>query len=246
MNSLVKKFYCQCVIYTNRTGSTDPNGQWIWMFVVLSMLFLSSCRLYRDSGPMEGAYYLNTEKDLRSVGRVVLIELTNESRYPQISTDVTEALYLAAQKKQLFGLTVVTQDDTEWRGLHSELNLTPSLNQLSVIRDTLKCDAVMVGTITGYQPYPRMTIGIRLKLLDLSDGNILWALEQVWDSADRSTEARIKNYFQSEMRSGFAPLQEELVTMSSLKFIKFVAYEIAETLNPRWQVNKSRNFRNYY
>ncbi|GAH68598.1 unnamed protein product, partial [marine sediment metagenome] len=46
-------------------------------------------------------------------------------------------------------------------------------------------------------------------------------------------EHRIKNYFQREMRTGFAPLREQLVIVSSLEFIKFVVYEVAETLRPK-------------
>ena len=83
---------------------------------------------------------------------------------------------------------------------------------------------------TEFGPYPHMTIGLRLKLLDLRDGQLLWALEQVWDSADKTTESHIKDYFLSQKRTGYAPLHEQLATVSSLEFIKFVSYEVAETL----------------
>ena len=75
-----------------------------------------------------------------------------------------------------------------------------------------------------------MTIGLRLKLVDLRDGRLLWALEQIWDNSDKTTEYRIKDYFQYQKRSGFAPLREQLVTVSPLEFIKFVSYEVAGTL----------------
>jgi len=105
-----------------------------------------------------------------------------------------------------------------------------TLEQLMAIREVLKCDGVLLGTITEFRPYPHMTIGLRLKLLDLRDGQLLWALEQVWDSADKTTENRIRDYFLSQKRSGYAPLHEQLATVSSLEFIKFVSYEVAETL----------------
>ena len=75
-----------------------------------------------------------------------------------------------------------------------------------------------------------MLIGLRLRMLDLRDGQLLWALEQVWDSADKTTEYRIKDYFRSQKSSGYAPLQERLASVSSLEFIKFISYEVAETL----------------
>jgi hypothetical protein len=58
----------------------------------------------------------------------------------------------------------------------------------------------------------------------------LWALEQVWDSADKTTEKRIQDYFKSEKRAGFAPLHEQLAAVSPLEFIRFVSFEVAETL----------------
>ena len=178
-----------------------------------------------------------------AVGRVAIVELGNNSNYPQIPADVTEALFTALQKKQLFGLTIVHQNDPAWRSLQLDLDSPPpaqnntfgvpstyTLEQLSAIHKTLKCDAVLIGTVTEYHPYPRMAVGLRMKLVDLRDGQLLWALEQVWDSADKTIERRIEKYFQSQMRSGFAPLREGLVVISPLKFIKFVAYEVAETL----------------
>jgi hypothetical protein len=83
---------------------------------------------------------------------------------------------------------------------------------------------------TEFRPYPHMTIGLRLKLIDLRDGQLLWAIEQVWDSADKTTEYRIRDYFRSQKRSGYAPLHEQLAAVSPIEFIKFVSYEVAETL----------------
>jgi hypothetical protein len=193
--------------------------------------FLTGCSIkYGASVPSASYYYLNPYKSLNTVGRVAIVELNNESSYPKISEDVFEKLYQALQKKQIFGLTVIHQDDPSWRSLQLDLDSKYTLEQLMTIRKTLKCDGLLLGTITEFRPYPHMTIGLRLKLLDLRDGQLLWALEQVWDSADKTTESQIKDYFLSQKRTGYAPLHEQLATVSSLEFIKFVSYEVAETL----------------
>jgi hypothetical protein len=75
-----------------------------------------------------------------------------------------------------------------------------------------------------------MAIGLRLKIIDLTQGQLLWGLEQIWDSADKTTEQRMKSYFQSQIRAGFAPLNEQLLTVSPIEFFKFVAFEVAETM----------------
>jgi len=196
-------------------------------------VLLSGCGIYSASAPTAEYYYLNPDKDLSTIGRVAIVELDNDSSYPQISTDVTETLFQALQKKQIFGLTVVRQNAPAWRSLQLDLNSTYTLAELFAIRKTLKCDAVLIGTVTGYRPYPHMAIGLRLKLVDLADGQLLWALEEIWDTADKTTQRRIKNYFQREIRAGFAPLSEQLTVVSSLSFIKFVVYEVAETLQPK-------------
>lgn len=213
--------------------------------LLLLPILSSGCGIYMLPAPTADYYYLNPDKDLSTIGRVVIVEMDNNSSYPAIGADVTKALFEALQKKQVFGLTVVRQSDPAWRNL--QLDTEPgsqiqnsalgvpsayTLEQLSAIRKTLKCDAILIGTITAYQPYPHLGIGLRLKLVDLKDGQLLWALEQIWDSADKTTENRAKIHFGRKIRLGSAPLSEQLVTVSSLKFIKFVAYEVAETIQP--------------
>jgi len=203
----------------------------------------AGCQFYTVAAPMAEYYYLNPNKDLSTVGRTALVELENNSSYPQISADVTESLFQALQKKQLFGLVVIRRSDPAWRSLQLGLNSVSqtqstaaagssayTLDQLVAFHKTLKCDAILLGTITQFRPYPHMAIGLRLKLVDLRDGQLLWAFEQIWDSADKTTELRIKSYFQYQIRSGFEPLREQLVAVSPIEFIKFVTYEVAATL----------------
>jgi len=199
--------------------------------VIVFLASVCGCKPYQANNGMANSYYLNPHRDLHSLGRVALVELDNNSGYPKISTDFTEALFVALQKKQLFGLSAVHQDDPAWRGLQENLDSLQALKQLLAMRDTLKCNGLLVGTVTEYQPYPRMVVGLRLKLLDLTDGQLLWGLEQVWDSADASIGHRIRQYSKEELRVGSASLQDEMVVISSLKFGKFIAYEVAETLD---------------
>ena len=95
----------------------------------------------------------------------------------------------------------------------------------------LGVDAVLIGTVTSYTPYPHMAMGLQLKLIDLRDGQLAWAFEQVWDTADKNTEQQIKKYFERELRQGFSPLGEQLAMLSPINFVRFVTYDVAEALN---------------
>ncbi len=196
----------------------------------LLAFLISGCQSHEASKSSADYYYLNPNKRLTTIGRVAIVELENDSSYPQMSTDITGSLFRALQKRQVFGLTIVRRDDPSWRSLQLDGDSTYSLDQISAIRETLKCDGVLLGTITEFRPYPHMAVGLRLKLLDVRDGQLLWWLEQVWDSADKAIEKRTRSYFKAEKGSGFAPLHERLATVSPLEFIKFVSYEVAATL----------------
>ena len=198
--------------------------------LLLGAVALAGCRSPQTPASQAAYYYLNPGKTLTSIGRVAIVELDNDSSYPQVSTDVTNSLFQALQKKQVFGLTIIHRSDPSWRSLQVDVTATHSLDELRAIRETLKCDGLLLGTITEFRPYPHMGVGLRLRLVDLRDGQLLWGLEQVWDCADKSTEKRIKDYYKSEKRPAFAPLNEQLATVSPLEFIKFVSFEVGETL----------------
>ena len=205
------------------------------------LVILSGCGANVVDKPAAG-YYLNPNRDLSTIGRAALVELANNSAFPQISADVTEALFQALQKKQVFGLTVIRQSETNWKKLQLDLNSEYTLEQLSAMRKNLNCDAVLIGAVTGFKPFPHLSIGLRLKLVDPADGQLLWALERIWDTTDKTTQDRIKNYYRQHLLPCLDTLEEELGTVSSLKFLKFVAYETAETLQPKSSGSNKRRF----
>ena len=201
--------------------------------LLLLPILLSGCGYYDTNEQSANYYYLNSDKNLSAIGRIALIELSNDSAFPLISADVTESLYQALQKKQVFGLSIIRQSSPAWRKMQLDMNSSFTLEELATMRNTLNCDAVLFGTVTGFEPFPHLTIGLRLKLVDLSDGQLLWALEQIWDTTDETTKKRIGNYYRQHSFWGSETLQEKLGTVSSLRLVKFVTYETAETLEPK-------------
>ena len=175
-------------------------------------------------------YYQNPNKNISEIGRIAIVELQNDSSYPEVSNDITEALFQSVQKRQVFGLTVVRQRDPLWKSLQLEPDTTYSLEQMAAVRQTLKCDGVLIGTITEYKPYPHTAIGLRLKLIDLTEGELLWAVEQVWNSSDKITEQKIKNYLKETKSSYSKNSSERITAISPLEFMRYISYEIAQTL----------------
>ena len=169
-------------------------------------------------------------KNLSAIKSVCLVELQNKTSYPQISEDVTESLHQSLQKKQWFNLSLLKQTDTAWKALEVRPDSAYTLEQLMTAHKLLGTDALLIGTVTSYSPYPRMAMGLQLKLVDLRTGQVVWAIQQIWDAADKATQERIKKYFNQQLRSDFSPIGEQLATLSPINFVKFITYEVTEMM----------------
>ena len=202
----------------------------LYLLPVLAAFSLAGCESGGNFMPKKNYSYINPNLDITTIGRVAVVELKNDSKYPRASSDITEALFQALQKKQLFGLTIVRQNDPAWRGLQLEADATYTIEQTSSIGESLKCDGILIGTITEYRPYPHTAVGLRLKIVDLRNGQLLWALEQIWDITDKETEYRIRRYYKSQKSQSYSLQNEHLVSVSPIKFIRFVCSEVADTL----------------
>lgn len=201
-----------------------------WMVTaVLIGCIGSGCSVKTKQSPLAGAFFRNPEKPMAAIGRVALVTLDNRSPYPDISAQVTENLYIALQRKQHFGITTVAQDDPLWKGLQMAPDGTYVLDELVRMHDTLKCDAILSGVVTEYKPYPHLILGLRLSLVDLEDGVLIWGIEHVWSAADLDSSLRTASYLGT--MPGKKSAQSEVLRMSPAEFAGFVAFEIAETLS---------------
>lgn len=185
---------------------------------------------YGEGEKTAGSYYVNPEKGPTSIRQAAIFEFENLSNHPNISSDVTKELYTRLQKNAPFGTYMINQNDRRWNSCMLDPYGSYTAEQLNSIEKTLDCEAVLIGTITEYQPYPHMTIGIRLKLVDLRDGELLWAYENSWDCTDKNTQDQMVRYFKNHTRYGNSDIQQELITISPLNFFKFVAHEASGTI----------------
>ncbi len=196
----------------------------------MPLMSLSSCvSLGTSVVPETGHFYLNPYTDLSDLGRVAVLELDNRSSRADLSLVLTDAITESLAKKHLFGIQALHSDHPDWRNLGLDDSGEFTHEKLLAIRKQLKVNAIVFGTITQYYPYPHMLMALRLKMIDLRDGRLLWAMEQVWDSTDKRVEQRMKIFFSTQMRSGYQPMNWDLLITSPRAFNKFVVHEVAQT-----------------
>ncbi len=199
--------------------------------VLMLLALLSGCTMLRGPSAQDtGHFYLNPYADISGVGKVVVFELDNRTSYPALSAALTDELSQALRKKHIFTLNTLHHTDPKWRNLDLNVSNFYSLEELASIRQQLKADAVLFGSITRYDPFPHMLMSLHLKLIDLRNGKLLWAIEQVWDTSDKRLEQRMKQYYKDQVRTGYEPMDWELLITSPRNFNRFVVYEVSATL----------------
>jgi hypothetical protein len=199
--------------------------------VIVSLMSLSCRRGTRTIVFESGHYYIDPTANIRSIGKVVIVEFDNHSTNPEIPASATEAISEALQKKHMFAVRTIRPADEAWHSLDIENISSFAPKELLALRQQLNADAIIFGSVTQYYPYPHLLMGLNMKMVDLKRGKTAWAMEQVWDSSDKSMEIRMKQYSKDQMRSGYQPLDWQLFITSPRAFNKFIAAEIAQTFS---------------
>ena len=196
-------------------------------------LTLPGCHPPPPPGPAIN-YYIGPPQELTKIRRIAFVELACEKNDTETAQNMSGALFRAIQGRNLFHLAVFDRTDPACLDLPLNRRTPHTIEELAQLRDALQCNAILYGWVNHHQPYPRMQIGLHLRLLDLQAGKLLWGVDNIWDTTNQKTESRIRKFFEDQMRiSGYEPIDWRLAMLSPSVFQKFVAYEVAQTLPAR-------------
>ncbi len=182
--------------------------------------------------PLGVNYYRAGDVEFSRVSRVVFINLTETVGYPEIADRMTHALQEAILQRGLFRVDVVPISHADLRYLDMTKRDPYTVQELAKIRKSLRCDAILFGKMIRYQPYPSTQIGLYMRLVDLKNGKLLWAVDDTWDTTNRNTYRQINNFYFDKMRETYDPAKSEMGIMSTDGFQKFVAYQVVSTMDP--------------
>ena len=175
--------------------------------------------------------YLPSAEALWRLKRVVLVELDRRDASPQVARDLSESVFLAVQNRRVFPVDLMASGSAAPIEVTMPVGQGPrfTLEQLGEMRSALKCDAVLVGAITGFGSYPGAWMAVQLWLVDLRNGRLMWGVDHAWRTTDEATSKRMRRYFASAAGEDESdPLR--LAEMSPRMFSSFVAAELAQTL----------------
>jgi len=173
--------------------------------------------------------YLPSPEALWRLKRVVLVELDRRDASPQVARELSESVFLAVQDRRVFPVDFVGSASPVAVLLPTGQGPRFSLEQLNDMRSTLQCDAVMVGAVTGFEPYPGAWMAVQVWLIDLRTGRVLWGVDHAWRTTDEPTSKRMQRYFApAGCQDESDPLR--LAEMSPRMLGNFVAWELAKAL----------------
>lgn len=70
---------------------------------------------------------------------------------------------------------------------------------LKVIQQQTDSDAVLFSSVTSYQPYPPLLIGLKVSLVRIEDGVILWQFDDSWNAGDAPTLNDARRFFRQKL-----------------------------------------------
>jgi hypothetical protein len=100
------------------------------------------------------------------------------------------------------------------------------------LRDSCGCDAVMFSELTAFSAYPPLRVGLRLKLVDASTRQILWAAEEVFESNER-IDSGAGMLVPGALQSADSANKEWLTGHSPRQFGQRAAAQLLKTLPDR-------------
>ncbi len=149
----------------------------------------------------------------QSLEPILATELTKASRFESFLVE-------PAQLKQWTGRE-------HWDAYEA---LPPTLFRTLV--EKTGADAVLFTTLSDYKPYPPMTIGWRMKLVTIS-ADTLWAVEEVFDSADLAVSNSARRYDRDHVRNNPALEDSRSILLSPARFGQYTLQALFETLPNR-------------
>jgi hypothetical protein len=162
--------------------------------------------------------------------RVLVLPLTGDSSYEQ--TESLESLYNVLieelTKSKKFEVIRMTPAQLKAHTGKSTWRAEDALPEtlMDSLGKAFACNGVLFCHLTTYRSYAPQSIGWRLKLVDARGGEILWAMDEVFDAGRPSVVTGVKSFDRREQKP--ANDDDNWLTLHSPR--RFGRYSIATAL----------------
>ncbi|HEB53192.1 MAG TPA: hypothetical protein ENI87_08065 [bacterium] len=200
------------------------------LVAILGLGALTGCQLQRPHRPKVVNSYLAEPEDLASVRRIMVLPFAAEAGVLVDRNRVRDAFVTELQKLRRFEVVPLADEARE----DDQLNASLAHGRLSTDAIVALCeryalDGLLVGSITSWRAYTPPHLGLRTQLLSVHSGACVWAVDAIYDTADRSTISDLQHYVTHTQRDDGNLHGWEMTMLSPAKFTAYVAHRCVGT-----------------
>ncbi len=179
---------------------------------------------YRSSGPLSD-----------ELVRVAMLPLYHHQQEGAFLDDLERTFYTELNKTLHFEVVPISRDDLErlFKRRHFASFEALPADILQGVRNHFGADVVCFTDITQYEPYQPMAIGIRSKLVNLRNGEIIWAFDSLFDTGNPHVAVAARRYQHAHLNQAYPLDVSDSILLSPGRFGKYVAHAVYGTLPER-------------
>jgi hypothetical protein len=181
--------------------------------------------------PLPFAVYHAPSFDVNSLQRVLLMPLANESPFPCAADEIRAALAAELQCIGQFEVVVAppTPEVCQAKLVHVRGRFDEAA--MAHLARTFKADAILVGAVTQYHPYPPPYLGLTVHLVSPTSAVVVASVDGLWDGRDKKLAKEARVYYRQGSHPLLQPGQESDVALASPRlFQRFVCNCVAHAL----------------
>lgn len=167
--------------------------------------------------------------------RVAVLPSYHPEEDPDLLERFDSAVIGELSKAQLFEIVPIEraymQKHFGMDQVNSAASLPPSM--LGQIVQDYQAQGVLFLDVTDYHPYRPIRVGLRSKLVDLRDGELVWVFDDVFDSAQPNVSAAARRYARQVYTDRFPLDSADSMLQSPQRFSRYVVHEAFETFPTR-------------
>jgi len=107
------------------------------------------------------------------------------------------------------------------------------LDKLLNIYNSYGADAILFIDVTTYSPYPPLVVGLRTKLARVSDGEIIWAADNVFNSSEVPVANAARHHAEALGTDRGRTNFNHTILQNPQRFAEYVTAATFQTLPPR-------------
>jgi hypothetical protein len=145
-------------------------------------------------------------EQLKPVGRVAILPTALPegglgNTHTEAAGQVQASLVAELRQEGPFEVVFYTPPNGRWLQGASELRTTDTLpsHLLQDVQRQTAADAILFSSLSGYQPYPPLRVGIKLTLVRVHDGVVLWQFDDGFNAGETPTLNDTRRYLREAM-----------------------------------------------